>query len=148
MIVRITGAFLLLAAAAALGVGFRTQEQKHIRALARSVNLLYHARRKIDLFSTPSTEIFEDYSDEDGYSIDEEALKRLYASMGGEAEILQSFFEKLGNGYKADTLRLCDHTLAMLEERLQHAEKEYPARIRLYAAMPLLFAVSLIVLFL
>ena len=58
------------------------------------------------------------------------------------------FLDALGSGYREDTLRLCDDTAARLQSRLEKAEKEYPSRIKLYTAMPLLIAVSVIVLIL
>ena len=142
------GVILLLSSAAALGRGLGQREKRYIQALTQAAELLHHIRRRVDLFSTPCREILADAFTPDGVRYTEERIQALSQEMGKEGILLRSFFEKLGSGYREDTLRLCDDTLSRLQQRLTAAEKEYPARLKLYTAMPLLIAVSILVLIL
>ena len=144
----IAGVILLLLAAAALGRGLGMREKRYMEALRCTVDLLSHIRRKIDLFATPCGEILADARTADGQPVTEERIQSLCAEMGAEGAVLAEFWGKLGSGYREDTLRLCDDTIARLEERRKTVEREYPARVKLYTAMPWLIAVSVIVLIL
>jgi len=143
-----TGMLCVLLAAGLLGMGLGREEQQYLESLRCAVDLLRHVRRKIDLFSTPCDALFSDAQASDGLPLTDEKLQQLCTQLRGEGQILRSFLDALGSGYREDTLRLCDDTAARLQSRLEKAEKEYPSRIKLYTAMPLLIAVSVIVLIL
>lgn len=144
----IAGMICLLLAAGLLGRALGRREKRYMESLRYALELLRHIRRKIDLFSTPCGEIMADVRLGDDQPVTEERLRMLCTDMGREGAVLADFLENLGSGYREDTLRLCDDTIAGLEERHKAAQREYPARAKLYTAMPLLIAVSLIVLIL
>ena len=148
MLCSAAGSLCLLLAAGLLGMGLGREERQYLEALRCAADLLRHIRREIDLFSTPCDALFIDAHALDGLPLTAEKLQRLCMQLRGEGQILRSFLDALGSGYREDTLRLCDDTAARLQSRLEKAEKEYPSRIKLYTAMPLLIAVSVIVLIL
>jgi len=142
--VRLLGGGMLIFAALALGFMARRRAADHLHALERALTLVRHAKREIELFGTPCGMLFAHY----GETVDEAWMNRLYAELDSDSASIRDFFARLGGGYREDTLRLCDSTIAALEEKRRQAEREYPARSKLCAAMPLLFAVSVIVLIL
>ncbi len=153
---RLIGASLLIIVGAWTGLSVRRSELKHVTALASSVALIRHARRKIDLFETPACELFVDFSDGFDEKVRvslieqplEMAIKPVAVALGPDGAVLEKFARELGCGYKADALRLCDYCLGVLEDRHAAAAGRYGTHKKLYVALPLLFAVSVIVLLL
>lgn len=148
MLCSVTGVLCVLLAAGLLGMGLGREERQYLESLRCALELLHHIRREVDLFSTPCDALFRDAKAPDGLPVTDEKLQHLCVQLRSEGQILRSFLDALGSGYREDTLRLCDDTAARLQNRLEKAEKEYPSRVKLYTAMPLLIAVSVIVLIL
>ena len=157
MIVQMVGACLLLIAAAAVVIRLRIDEKRYIQSLQCAVRIIRHAKRKISLFGTPTEDILCDFDDSGcakylcvrkdvGFHA---GVAPVSAALHKQEQALfDHFAERLGQGYKEDALKLCDFTLSCLEEKTAKAEIEYPSRMKLYTALPILFAVSLFVLFL
>lgn len=65
-----------------------------------------------------------------------------------EQGIIRNFILEIGQGYREDALRLCEYTLT----RLAEAEKKRSGAIggeeRMYRTVPLMFALSLVLMFL
>ena len=153
---RIMGMVLLIAAGICFGLSVRRAERSRIALLASSAALIRHARRKIDLFETPTADLFSDFSE----GFDEntrralaekplsEALSETMTTLGADGEVLSKFVREIGSGYKSDAIRLCDYCLAVMEDRHAAAVSRYGTHKRLYLVLPLLFAVSVIVLLL
>ena len=139
MTVRIAGGVILLISAVFLGVSLNTVRRSHLHALRRTVELIRQIRRSIDLFNTPRDAACNDFH---------ASMEELCAALAEDAQIVREFSEKLGSGYKDDTLKLCDFTMTTLEDRLKKAENEYPAHARLYITLPVFAALSLIVMIL
>ena len=139
-----------------MGVSLRRTERTRIALLASCISLIRHARRKIDLFETPTAELFLDFSDgfeeETRRALVEkpltEALSPVVTALGTDGEPLAKFVCEIGSGYKDDAIRLCDYCLSILEDRQAAAVDRYGSQKKLYLILPLLFAVSLIVLLL
>ena len=138
--IRIAGAVLLLLSAMCAGLSMSHAAKAHRDALRTSLDTVRSMRRSIDMFSVPRDVLFREYP-----AIHDHAL---YDAMAEDAPLLREFSDKLGQGYREDTLKLCDWTIAVLEERLHTAEREYPARCRLCIALPLFAALSVIVMLL
>ena len=112
----------------------------HRNALRTALDAVRSVRRSIDMFATPREVLCREYP-----ALHDGAL---YDALAEDAPLLRDFSNKLGGGYREDTLKLCDWTIAALEERLHTAEREYPARCRLCIALPLFAALSVIVMLL
>lgn len=153
---RLTGAVLLLAAGIWLGLSVRNTERKRAAVLAFSVVLVRHARRKIDLFETPVPELFTDFSSGFDEKLDKalceqpliQALEPVVSELGADGDVLIKFAKELGCGYREDALRLCDYCTEILEDKHTAAVQRYGMHKKLYLTLPLLLAVSIIVLLL
>ncbi|MBO5671057.1 MAG: hypothetical protein J6S41_05865 [Clostridia bacterium] len=153
---RLIGILILIAAGIWCGLAVRRAERSRIALLASSVALIQHTRRKIDLFETPTAELFVDFSE----GFDEKtrrsliekpltvALRPIIATLGSDGDALEKFAREIGSGYKTDAMRLCDYCLAVMENRHAAAVGRYGTHKKLYIVLPLLFAFSVIVLLL
>lgn len=153
---QLMGIVLLITAGVCFGLSVRRSERSRIALLASSATLIRHARRKIDLFGTPTANLFSDFSEgfdeETRRALTEkplsEALMEVVEKLGNDGEALGKFAREIGNGYKDDAIRLCDYCIAVIEDRHTAAVSRYGTHKRLYLVLPLLFAVSVIVLLL
>jgi len=155
-LLRVIGTAMLLLSACGCGMMWRRSERERVFLLRSSAALIRHARRKIELFGTPSAALFSDFND--GFDSEtvqtlrtlpaERALSPVIERLGEDGAALQKFIEEIGRGYKEDTLKLCDYCIASLEERCAAAEEIYAKRRRMHMALPMLFAVSVLVLLL
>ncbi len=150
------GVTLLLLTSFWVGITMRSSVRRRITLLKETIQLVSQARRKIDLFNTPIDALFDDFLDgTDGRLWDflsdvpsEKRLCRIAESLGEYGRPLYKLISEFGSGYKDDTLRLCDYCCEELEDTLHKAEEAYSRQKKLYIALPLLLAVSLIVLLL
>ncbi len=152
---KIAGALLLLFSALFAGVSLRRDERRRIANLSASVSLLRHARRKIELFQTPTDSLFVDFSD--GFDVQirkifaekkaDEALSILAEQLSPHGEPLLKFAREIGCGYKEDALHLCDYCIEQMKSAHETAEESFSRRKKLYTSLPLLLAISIIVLF-
>ena len=151
----IVGAILLILSAFMIGMSVRRAESTRIELLRGTVQLLSHARRKIELYGTPVDCLFADFAD--GFDpstrkmIAELPVKQSFSVLahrlnpyGGS---LLKFAEEIGDGYREDALNLCSYCIDTEKAALANAEETFSRRKKLYITLPLLFAVSLIVLF-
>ena len=154
---QIMGVGLLLAAAMAVVIRLRKDENIYVRALQCALAIVKHTERKIRLYDSPTEDILRDFdnsSTHKSFRISgdmgfEEAVKPILNILHGQEQtVFAQFVEKLGRGYKDDALKLCEFTLVCLEERTARAEAEHPSRLKLYTALPIMFAVSVLVLIL
>ncbi len=151
---RTLGFLLILGSAVICGFSARKSAKDRIAFLRLSVSLVRHAKRKIDLFGTPTGQLFLDFECrpdaklkvllQEGLQGD--ATETHSAHYGAEETQLRIFLTELGRAYKEDALRLCDHYSALFEDRLSEAQAEYTRRKKLYFALPILIAVSIFVL--
>lgn len=146
-----------MVAAVAIVIRLRSDESACLKALRCALSIVYHAERKIMLYDSPIEEILIDFDNRsvpkplsvnrnEGFT--EAVQPVLKALRGHEQTVFGQFVEKLGQGYKEDALKLCEFTRKSLEEISLRAEAEYPSRVKLYTALPILCAVSLLVLIL
>lgn len=135
----------------------RTDEKRYMQALRCATAIVRHTARKIRLYGSPTSDILCDFDNDSGFPFSAEcnsedfkdaAAPILSSLRGQEQRIFTEFVDKLGQAYREDALTLCEYTLEYLNERAAQAESAYPARVKLYTALPILSAVSLIVLFL
>ncbi len=130
-------------------------ERRRLASLAAALEIVRHARRKIELFSTPVASLFaadaprlpEDLLSALRTRPLAEALAPLARTLGEDGEILVRFGAGLGGGYREDALALCADTEAALTARYAQVEKAYPARRKLCAALPLLTAFAVLLYF-
>ncbi|MBR2848382.1 MAG: hypothetical protein IKB87_02885 [Clostridia bacterium] len=153
---RIIGSVCLICAALTAGVWARKNDREHVLLLWDVAAMIQHARRKIDLFGTPTDDLFSDFKEYASNSLrialnkknNSEVFKSIIDFLGDDSEPFKNFYRDLGVGYKQDALNVCDYTLSKITERAVLLEKRFSARKNLYISLPLLLAVSVIVLLL
>ena len=148
---------MLLASAAGLGVTSIRAERRRRRELDALLSLVRHIRENIEHFSRPLDEIYARFDDPllaaSGF------LTRLrQAGMGtavreselgiGEEEraVLISFAASLGRGYREEQIALCRYTEEKLTGIAENLARSAPDRERLWRTLPVLGALSLILL--
>ncbi len=150
------GAIFLLIAAWSVGLSLRRDEKKRLELLQDSLALIRHAHRKIELFTTPADSLFIDFTDgfdpvtrksfvEDSAQT---ALEKIAEQLGEYGAPLYKLSQEIGCGYKEDVLRLFTFCEESVAERLSTAQERFTRRKKLYTALPILLAISVIVLFL
>ncbi len=153
---RFVGSALILLSAVLFGYGARKGEREHILLLQDGEALIRHARRKVELYGTPLSELFLDF--DAGFSAEvqkklksvppAQALQDVIVRLGADGQYLSRFSQEIGQGYKEDTLRLCDECIEMLSEKRRIAQAQCEARGKLYFSLPVLVALSVVLMLL
>ena len=153
------GAAILLIAAGGMGWTEIREGRVRVAELRALVKLIRFIRENIERLSKPLGEIFAEYADplleSSGFlpTARREGMERAAHSVRWhlseeERAILYSFAAALGKGYREEQAELC----RMTESRLSDAERELresaPGRERLWRSIPVLMALSAILLFL
>ncbi len=154
MTVRIMGFCLLLVSAVYCSFQLIRNAKCRVSELSGLCAMLRHIRSNIDTLNRPLSQILRSY---DGYGV---ALARygenvrtnglIYAadnsglSIGGEGlNLLRTFSEKIGTGYREDALRLCAYTIEAMETILQREREEVGKRMKMYKTLPVMSALSI-----
>lgn len=118
---------------------------------------ILYTKNNIDSFMRPIDDIINSF---DGYENSlndfmETAREHglVYAStnaslsIGKEAlHILRDFSKNVGNGYKEDELRLCVYTFSAMQDILSRERNDMTKKMKLYKALPILSATSVVLL--
>ncbi len=138
---------------------WKTGELRGRLALLRGwMDFVAFVRDQIAHFSRPLTEICALYSggmlEKNGClsAMREGGIPRggtFTAGLGeGEKNAIRQFTQGIGQGYREDALRLCDYTLEQLKEAEKKRSGELGGEERMYRTVPLMFALSLVLMFL
>ncbi len=156
-VIRAAGAVLLLASAAGLGTVNIRAEKRRQRELDALLSLVRDIRENIEHFSRPLGEIYDRFEDpllaSSGFltrlrQAGMETAVRESEGAVGEAEraVLLSFASSLGRGYQEEQIALCRYTEEKLAGIAESLAKSAPDRERLWRTLPVLGALSLILL--
>lgn len=127
--------------------------KKKNKRLRETVAFVRHIREEINCFARPIGEILSSYDDIVSANADNAIFLKKYNSTNaylfGDAEkVLDAFEEKIGEGTKEESVRLCDYTISELEAIAERHEAEYVSKSRLWKTLPLLASLSLTILLL
>ena len=149
---------VLLVCVSALFCGFSLQRSYRERTLflGLCVALVCHVRRKIDLFGSPASQLFSDFEFSAKGSarealqkcIQDESLGGNCSSLLADCKKLKQFLKEIRNAYREEALHLCDHYCAMFETAHKESLDAYDKKKKLYFALPVLLAFSVLVLIL
>ena len=153
IVLKIAGAVILLIAAVGYGALNIKANRAHLRELEAILRFLRHIRTNIEHLSRPLPEIYAGFSDavleENGFL---PALRRdgIRSAVGavqwrlsdGELSVLTEFAEALGRGYREEQVSLCRYTEEVLGGALEELQTSAPAQERLYRTIPVLLALS------
>jgi len=157
MFVKWLGAGILLIAAGLLSRGLTHEHRKVLRELEALCDMVQYIRDNIDHLMKPLPEIFasyqNDYLETIGFlqRIRHNGLKQAWDeqsfSISGEPHLLLTDFNRtIGSGYRTEELRLCDYTLSRLKEHLDRLHKDSSNLLKLYKTVPVMFALSIILI--
>lgn len=156
-LVRAAGALLLLLSAIGLGAASIRAEKRRRRELDALLSLVRHIRENIEHFSRPLGEIYARFDNPvlaaSGFltrlrqSGMEQAVRETASDVGEEErEVLLAFAGSLGRGYREEQIALCRYTGEKLAQIAENLAKAAPDRERLWRTLPVLAALSLILL--
>ena len=128
--------------------------KKKNKRLREIVAFVKHIREEINCFARPIGEILSSY-DDDIVSANADNIIFLKKQSSTNAylfddakKVLDAFQEKIGEGTKEESLKLCDYTISELEAIAERHEAEYVSKSRLWKTLPLLASLSLTILLL
>lgn len=155
---KLIGAAVMLISAVMWGIFKVRAERKITDELEELCSLVGFIGDNITHLSRPLPEIFEEFRsdalDECGFI---DALRHggmrnavAHLSCGENSEITREmslFSEKLGMGYREEQTKLCDYTLGHLRALLEERKKTLRDKEKLYRTIPVLLALSVILMF-
>ncbi len=69
-----------------------------------------------------------------------------FAVSGETYRLIDEFIRNLGSGYRTEELRLCEYTLGRLRKNLDHMQGDAVNQRKLYKTVPMMFALSIILI--
>ena len=161
MLIKFIGIFLLLTATLYLSVSIARSYRQRTRQTEGILLLLRHIRAKISCFSTPMSEIFEDFDNSElertGFlslardkglsSAVEESLRLGYFTYE-QADMLMAMWNQLGDGYVDNAVGVCDYYISQFENVLSHEREEHPKMARIARGVVLTGGLMLIIVLL
>jgi len=159
VLVRCFGAVLLLAAAAGWGFCEIRDGRRHILELEAVLDLIRAVREGIDRLSAPLSEIYAAYENpvlrESGFltllrekGMAEAVEGTEWRLSPEELAVLRDLASRLGRGFREEQAALCRYAGDRLEDALEKRRTDEDGRARLWRSIPLLAALSLILLLL
>ena len=159
LLLRSFGAVLLLAAASGWGFCEIRDGRRRILELEAVLDLIRAVREGIDRLTAPLSEIYAAYENpvlrESGFlnllreaGMAEAVEKTEWRLSSGELAVLRDLASRLGRGFREEQTALCRYAGDRLEDALEKLRAEEDGRARLWRSIPLLAALSLILLLL
>ena len=157
ILLRCAGAAILLTAAAGWGYFEIREERKRIRELEAVLALIRYLREHIERFGTPLSELYAAYDDpvlaQTGFLTLLRTEGMTAAADGaelrlseGERGILSDFAGRLGRGFREEQTVLCRYAEDGLSDALGKLRSQTAGRERLWRALPVLAALSLLLM--
>ena len=157
IVLRAAGAVLLVGAAMLWGLWEIGEGRRRIRELEAAQSLCRFICENIERLSRPLSGIYEAFEDpvleENGFlpALRKEGFRAAlgrarWRLSGGERAILSEFADGLGRGFREEQTALCRYTGDRLGDALETLRRGQKDRERLWRAIPVLFALSLLLL--
>lgn len=140
---KIVGSFVIILASIVCSFMYEKRLKQQIDCLERFISFVKHVKSKIQYFSLPTSEIFSSYNDIE--YINSCMSDKFSLLSKNEQSLLHDFFKKLGTGYKAEEIALCDFTCNALAEVVNEFKNKTPSKIKIFRALSLFFGVSVII---
>ena len=156
-LIRVMGAALLLLGAAGAGFSGIRNIRARIGELEAALALVRHIRESIGRLTAPLSEIYASFADprltENGFltllrtrGMAEALEKTAWRMPERDLEILRDLAGRLGRGFPDEQCALCRYAEDRLEEDLDRLRKAAPGEERLWRSIPILSALSLLLL--
>lgn len=148
--VKAAGIVMILIGCALYSREYRSGLKKGMAALKDHIELIENIRMQIEYFSTPLNQILRKQEKEIGktvagllFSIDKDT--DLHPQ---EKKILTDLFNRLGDGYKDEQIKLCVYALEKLRKLYEQRTREYPEKVKVNRSLCFLAGASAILLLL
>ncbi len=157
MFIELTGAAIVIVAAILASFRLIYEYKTNLRELEALYDMISYIRDNIEHLMKPLPEIFASYSNEYLEScgflsvVRESDLKQAWKGqvfrVKGEAYTLTTdFVNSIGSGYRTEELRLCEYTLRRFYDIIEKTRAESKNKIKLYKTVPILLALSVILI--
>lgn len=157
MIFELVGAGIVILSALFISTGLIRDYKNNLRELESLYDMILYIRDNIEHFMKPLPDIFRTYTNEYlescGFlpSVRQTDLRQAWNgqtfAIDGEANILiTDFIHTIGSGYRTEELRLCEYTLGRLRGIIDKSRAESGNKIKLYKTVPMMFALSVILI--
>lgn len=157
MILELIGAGIVIVSALFLSTGLIRDYRINLRELDALYDMISYIRDNIEHLMKPLPDIFRTYTNEYletcGFlpSVRQTDLRQAWNgqtfAIDGEAYVLVSdFISNIGGGYRTEELRLCEYTLGRLRGIIDKTRNESANKIKLYKTVPMMFALSVILI--
>lgn len=151
------GAGSLMTAAGIFSIHMIREHRKKLLELEAFFDMISCIRDNIEHLMKPLPEIFQNYNhtylDSCGFlkNVRETNLQQAWEtyvfSCGAEAfRLIDEFIRNIGKGYRTEELRLCEYTLGRLRKLMDHVQADTANQLKLYKTVPMMFALSLILI--
>lgn len=159
-IIKYIGAAVILLSAALFGYKLSRDYKAEQKAICGLYDMVVFVRDNIKHLMRPLPEIFLSYHNEylenTGLIADirERGLKAAWSdqTLLDEASaaypIISDFVGSIGTGYCSEEIKLCDYTIDRLLEIIRKNEGEQRGKLKLYRTVPIMLALSIILIML
>lgn len=155
----ISGGVVLVVCAFFYGLEKSRVETKKLEMTESMCAFVEYIGQQIETFRTPLQRIFEEFSDE---RLEKEGFLNILRERGLSASLTQikeklpreafcemeRFSNSLGAGYEKGQAELCSYTVKRLEKTAFEGRERLAQRLRMYRLLPVLLALSLVILLL
>lgn len=156
---KLFGSACLLISAIAYSYQLIRNAKERLAVLDGLCALILFIKNNIDSFMRPVGEIIASYS---GYGESLSTFMEAARTKGladaarsvrlpmpeGARQLLLEFSETIGSGYKEDALRLCTYCYNGMQEILKREQEETQKKLKLYRTLPVMSAMSVVLLLL
>lgn len=154
---KIFGSIFLLVSALLFGLHKIKSERDKLREISAFLDMVNYVHSNIEHYNKPLPDIFEEYRSD--YFTSKKLLDNIRAlginaaiadysfSIGtSEASAVKTFASKIGLGYTDDELQLCKYTYNLLKDSDTKLRLEVRNSEKLYLTIPILLALSVILI--
>jgi len=151
------GAGILIAAAWCVSAGLIRDHKTGLRELEAWYDMISCIRDNIEHLMKPLPDIFQTYTNDCletcGFlpAVRRTDLRQAWDgqtfTLTGEAyRLIRDFVRSIGSGYRTEELRLCEYTLGRLHGILERARADDANQRKLYKTVPMMLALSVILI--
>lgn len=158
--IKYVGLISILASAFLFAREYEKNEKKRLLECSEFLRLLIHIKNKISCFLMKKSEFIASFDSESEevseflLKAKEEELSEAFRyvsdklSLGAEKEILLSFFENFGRGYKDGELALAESAISSFKLEKERVEKESEKTVKTVKTLAAAISLGLVILLL
>jgi len=158
-VIKLIGACAIIICTLGMGLHITGKNKKSLIFTKEMLELMRHAKDKIEYFNAPIDEIFESYTAKKPQFIDSinkiktdgwESVTEMQNEINLSKEvqsIINEFGNKLGKSNKQDQLSMCNYCINRLENIYKDMQKSLPEKNKVTVALCIYSGLMIIILF-